>query len=296
MPQPWAPRCCFEQHQKRMKRIRVNVDTEGLHTRWDAHTNTGCIFFPKDNDTNKMAYISQKIKRPKTAQVKSCCDVLLTAELYVHQSCSYLQDGQEFHFFQMKMWESISIYAGRENARWLFSSSASCVRVCSISLSVCRTRLLTQHSRPHTLDRLFSPILVEVLQREAEKKDRMRLREQAKIKLKAVRLLGAMYWAIRGEPSGDLLPLTESACQSVSGATVTQQLHRLSGWPVPVPSHCWHFHTSDKSRARPPWAEMVGWIEGWGRWKEVWEGNGGRGQGEGRHGGGRQKKQGGNGR
>lgn len=114
MPQPWAPRCCFEQHQKRMKRIRVNVDTEGLHTRWDAHTNTGCTFFPKDNDTNKMAYISQKIKRPKTAQVKSCCDVLLTAELYVHQSCSYLQDGQEFHFFQMKMWESISIYVQDE--------------------------------------------------------------------------------------------------------------------------------------------------------------------------------------
>ncbi len=87
-------------------------------------------------------------------------------------------------------------------------------------------------------------------------------------------LLGGMYWAIRGKPSRDLSPLTVSACQSVSGAGVTQQLHRLSGSPplspVPVPSHGWHFHTSDKNRARPPWAERGGWIEGW-RDERGWE-------------------------
>lgn len=116
MPQPWSPRCCFEQHQKRMKRIRVNVDTEGLHTRWDARTNTRCTFFPKDNDTNKRAYIFQKTKRPKN----SSSEILLwrlinsrtvrTSELLLFTGRSV----QEFHFFHMKMCESISIYVREE--------------------------------------------------------------------------------------------------------------------------------------------------------------------------------------
>lgn len=199
MPQPWSPRCCFEQHQKRMKRIRVNVDTEGLHTRWDARTNTRCTFFPKDNDTNKRAYIFQKTKRPKN----SSSEILLwrlingrtvrTSELLLFTGRSV----QEFHFFHMKMCESISIYVREEKMQdgCFLLQLPACVRVCSVSLSVCRTRSLTQHSRPHTPDRLFSPILVEVLQREAEKKDRMRLRERAK---KNSRLWGC--WGLCIEP------------------------------------------------------------------------------------------------
>lgn len=33
VPQPSAPRCCFEQHQKRMKHILINADAQELHTR-----------------------------------------------------------------------------------------------------------------------------------------------------------------------------------------------------------------------------------------------------------------------
>lgn len=112
------------------------------------------------------------------------------------------------------------------------------------------TRSLTQHSRPHTPDRLFSPILVEVLQRKKKKKRQKRVWD------------GGKFWgpweASPVESFILFLPFSRS-----HGAQVTQHLHRpyVVPSPTPVLSHRWHFHTSDKNRARPHWAEMGGWID-----------------------------------
>ena len=65
---------------------------------------------------------------------------------------------------------------------------------------------LTQHSRPRTLDRRFSPILVEVLKKKEREKHDERVRQWKRGKLEAVKLLEAIYGAISAKASGDLLP------------------------------------------------------------------------------------------
>lgn len=67
MPQSWAPRCCFEQHQKRMKHSRIIVEVQGTITQDEMHTyahvyaHTHTLVFSQMTQT-KMAYIFQYSK------------------------------------------------------------------------------------------------------------------------------------------------------------------------------------------------------------------------------------------
>ncbi len=112
---------------------------------------------PNDNDTNKMAYIFLNTKDQNSwilAETSFCRTVQFTARSGV----AFVQMGDK-HF---------NLCARKINAWRPFLLSA-CLRVLNERLCVvlgaytCWTCWLTQHSRPHTLDRLFSPILVEVL-------------------------------------------------------------------------------------------------------------------------------------
>ena len=121
-------------------------------------------------------------QKTKIAAAKSSCD------MYIH--CTYissrLQQGQEDFLFMFK----------KKNARrpflllllqpWAFANW-ECFGAFTCSES------LTQHSRPHTLDRLFSPILVEVLKKKTETEregGKKWARQRKRGKLKAVKLLG----------------------------------------------------------------------------------------------------------
>lgn len=63
-----------------------------------------------------------------------------------------------------------------------------------------------------------------------------------------------IYWAIRGKASGDF-------CLRIVSVSQSPGLERTNSFTCcpPVPLYCWHFHISDKNRARSPWAEMDGW-------------------------------------
>lgn len=70
------------------------------------------------------------------------------------------------------MCDSVSIYVRGENCQSLLfpHTCMSAQRVCVFEQPrIIYSKSLTQHSRPHILDRLFSPILVEVLKQEEEK-------------------------------------------------------------------------------------------------------------------------------
>lgn len=85
------------------------------------------------------------------------------------------------------------------------------------------------------------------------------IKEENRENQKVVKLLQAMHWVTGSKASGDLLHLhCLSLPVNLQGESDTTALQGV----CLSPSHCWHFHTSDKNRAGRPWAEMDGWMKG----------------------------------
>lgn len=185
----------------------------------------------------------------------------VTAEVHNCKPVSYLQWGQEMlSYWSESGWQPFCSGATRKQT-FLFAPSCRsapplciCERPCII---ICR-KSLTQHSRPHTLDRLFSPILVEVLKNKKRKRQ-WRRKNRANRRLRSS--CRPRIESLEAEPLETFCFSIVSLCQSLSRARVTQQLHKLSGCRPPLSlSRCWLFHPSDKNIARHPWAEMDGWM------------------------------------
>lgn len=124
---------------KNPENILNNAEAQGLRcTHMQTHT------FPKDNDTNKMAYIFQ-----------------------------YVKDWKNFATMQI-------VFVGIRLVKWkwipVFLKFSMLLHVNPrqhlyvLAIKYCAHCSLTQHSRPHTLDHLFSPILVEALSKRKKKK------------------------------------------------------------------------------------------------------------------------------
>lgn len=147
-----------------MKVWNVSISTlrpRGSDVRPFTHTHV----FPNGNDTNKMSYIFQSTKT-KIAEIKSACDV--SRQNCTNSSGSYLQWGREIHP-SSNVWRNFCLRELCAASAWAFTDEQPWTVY---------SKSLTQHSRPHTLDRLFSPILVEVLKRKEKPQWDRRNRKQ----------------------------------------------------------------------------------------------------------------------
>lgn len=110
----------------------------------------------------------------------------------------------------------------------------------------CCTRSLTQHSRPHTLDHLFSPILVEALQKKTKKLSEM---EETR-KTQGCKVSGG-HEKQRPFCCVCLSVSLKDHSDSTSSQAVCPR-HPKSPPTTDISTQ------SDKKRARPHWAEMGG--------------------------------------
>lgn len=105
----------------------------------------------------------------------------------------------------------------------------------------------------------------------------MRVRQRKKWDLKAVKLLGAMCWAIQVESSPETfclflcLPVSQSpGLEWLNGFTGCLAAPSLSPHMADISTH------QIKTEQDPPWAKMGGWMEGWTderrweKWVEKW--------------------------
>lgn len=123
----------------------------------------------------------------------------------------------------------------------------------------------------------FLPSRWKFWKKQKKQRERWRVRQQEREGLKAVTVLEDVYRAISGKASGDLLP-RHCVCLSVSLQGRSDSTPSQAVWlPLPSPHTADISHTSDRNRARPPWAEMDGWMAGWiderGREKGVMRGS-----------------------